>query len=124
MKTNTNTHKHQLAVRFAAPTHFSVSLPGVARRDWVDANLDRFKHRLLQNLLEDKRWLMLESSFRQAADEAASLAWTTPFPLLVLPILLEEKARIARLRALRQEQIQWRSRRLFAKAAHLEPSPM
>src|ERR1051325_9818979 len=49
-----------------------------------------------------KRWLLLEqkrsvldfdvqSWFDWAADEAVSLAWATTYPLLVFPVLLQEK---------------------------------
>ena len=38
-----------------------------------------------------------------------SLAWFTPFPLLVFPVLLEEKAEAARLQEARQRQIRRRS---------------
>jgi hypothetical protein len=42
-------------------------------------------------------------------EAAASLAWLTPYPLLILPVLLEEKAREARRQAQRQSDIQNRS---------------
>ena len=42
---------------------------------------------------------------RRAANEAAALAWLTPFPLLVLPALLDEKAEAARRQAERQQTV-------------------
>ncbi|MCD6339913.1 MAG: hypothetical protein J7M29_11105, partial [Verrucomicrobia bacterium] len=53
-------------------------------------------------------------AIRRAADEAASLAWTTPCPLLVLPLLVEEKVQEARRMVERQQQIRERSRELLA----------
>jgi len=41
---------------------------------------------------EAKDWLP-ENLFRQAFVEAEALAWSTPFPLLFLPALAEEKVR-------------------------------
>ena len=54
---------------------------------------------------------------RRAATEAATLAWMTPFPLLVLPVLLEEKIQEAQMQAQRQVLIRRRSRALIDLAA-------
>ena len=54
---------------------------------------------------------------RRAANEASAIAWTTPFPLLVLPTLLEEKVRRARRQAEHQKAVFKRSRRLLEIAA-------
>ena len=74
------------------------------------SSLECLKRQLLNEQIQlrpDERyypWL------RNAADEAASIAWTTAFPLLFLPALLEEKFEIAAEQAERQADIQKRSR--------------
>jgi hypothetical protein len=68
------------AMNFSAPV-----------RGTVETELDNLKKRLLEPLMEKTRDLDAEAALRLAATEAAALAWTTPFPLLLLPALLEEK---------------------------------
>ena len=66
--------------------------------------LDRLKERLLRELLEQTAQRPeLNLSYRRAANDAVSLAWLTPFPLLFLPALLEEKAAEAHQRTERQQ---------------------
>jgi hypothetical protein len=57
------------------------------------------------------RW---EEPLRDAASEAAAIAWTTTIPLLVFPALFEEKAIGAVLQAKRQTRILKKSRELLA----------
>ncbi len=66
---------------------------------------------LKQRLLQEAAWARSTclNCLRRAADDAASLAWTTPFPLLVLPELFSEKAAEACLRSQRQRDIRQRS---------------
>lgn len=45
----------------------------------------------------------------RAGDEAAAIAWSTGFPLLLFPSLFEEKAREARFKAFRQNEIRAKS---------------
>ncbi len=59
----------------------------------------------------------LNAPLRRAANEAASLAWVTPFPLLFFPTLLEEKARTARRQQARQKRIRQQSRTLLDEAS-------
>jgi hypothetical protein len=56
--------------------------------------------------------LALHEPMKQAANEAAGLAWTTPFPLLVFPTLFTEKLDGAK------RQVE-RARRIKAKSADL-----
>ena len=80
----------------------------------------RFRSRGLDALEELKRRLLHETAWarldsvtltfvRRAAEDAASLAWTTPFPLLVLPELFSEKVAEACVRSQRQRAIRQRS---------------
>jgi hypothetical protein len=54
---------------------------------------------------------------RRAANEAAGLAWFTPFPLLFFPGLLEEKARAALRQGARQRYVRDMSENLLEEAA-------
>jgi len=74
----------------------------------IDA-LEELKQRLLQESAWARSGSAALTCLRRAAEEAASLAWTTPFPLLVLPELFSEKAAEACVRAQRQRDILQRS---------------
>ena len=72
--------------------------------------LERLKERLLLGLLaETVQQPELNPAYRRAANDAVSLAWVTPFPLLFLPALLEEKAAEARRRTATQQAVLRRS---------------
>jgi hypothetical protein len=60
-----------------------------------DTAVDRLKNRLLRAELEAATGAALVVALRRAANEAASIAWLEPFPLLVLPGLFAEKAAAA-----------------------------
>lgn len=70
---------------------------------------EQLKQKLLREQLaaesdaETRQWL------QHAADESAAVAWTTAYPMLVWPELLEEASRAVRLRAERQRRIRARS---------------
>ena len=83
--------------------------PAVAApvRGAAEAELDRFKDRLLMRLLRQSSSAELDNALRHAVNEAAALSWTTPFPLLFLPALVEEKAQSVLRYAERQARI-WR----------------
>jgi hypothetical protein len=80
-------------------------------RGALENDLDALKARLLKDELARAEEPALNPLLRRAANEAASLAWFTPFPLLVFPVLLEEKAQEARRQEARQRQIRRRSRK-------------
>ena len=95
--------------RFEAETRFEVA-PVLAPARRVPAEeLDQFKNRLLQELPGLAESTKLSTVFRRAANEAAALVWLTPYPLLLLPVLLEEKVQSARRQVERQRQIRRRS---------------
>jgi len=73
------------------------------------AELERLKGRLLQDQFARSTDLREYVGLRRAGEAATSLAWLTPYPLLVLPVLLEEKAKEARQEAERQSNIKNRS---------------
>src|SRR6185436_459548 len=76
------------------------------------AALEELKQRLLHETAKGGSDLANSSGLLRAAEEAASLAWATPFPLLVLPELFAEKAAEACIRSERQRDIRERSQGL------------
>ena len=88
------------------------------RRTLPPANaLEDLKERLLEEQLAGVSEAALREQLLRAAAESASLAWTTPFPLLALPELLAEKGREARCRYERQRAIQNPARAAFSLSA-------
>src|SRR5579859_4632828 len=79
-RNNMNTNKIDLKAEFGAETRFELSpvMPSVAH----DNEFERLKGRLLAGRLQEAgtKW---DEPLRDAAGEAAALAWTTPVPLLV-----------------------------------------
>ena len=85
-----------MTTRFEPETRFEVApVPAVPFRGTQETELDRLKARLLRELLQQTPDEQFYAPLRRAANEAAALAWFTPFPLLFFPGLLEEKARAA-----------------------------
>ena len=78
--------------------------------------LERLKERLLAAELARTTRLETNVLLRRAANEAVSLVWLTPYPLLLLPALFAEKAQAARRHAGRQALIRERSSELLALA--------
>jgi hypothetical protein len=103
--------RKQFKTRFGPETRFEIGpIAPVPFRGALENDLDALKVRLLREELSRADEPALNPLLRRAANEAASLAWFTPFPLLVFPLLLEEKAEAARLQEARQRQIRRRSR--------------
>jgi hypothetical protein len=98
--------------RFAPPI---VAAP-IPFRGAVENELERLKEALLAKELARTTNLEVNVLLRRAANEALALVWLTPFPLLLLPALFEEKAHIARRHAGRQALIRERSSELLALA--------
>ncbi len=65
----------------------------------TESEFEQFKDQLLLRLLRQTSDAELDAALRHAANEAAAMAWTTPFPLLFLPALVEEKAESVRRQA-------------------------
>ena len=108
---NTTTTRQRVPTRFERETRFTVKPKSVASGVFTTRNVFQELHtRLLQPVLDDAD-PNLRRQLRLAANEAAAVAWSTPFPVLVLPVLMEEKTAEAFQYALRQEQV--------AEATHL-----
>ena len=91
----------------------SSPVPAGRFRASVIAALEELKQRLLLETASARPDPATLSWLWRAAEEAASMAWTTPFPLLVLPELFAEKAAEACVRSQRQRDIRQRSQGLF-----------
>lgn len=112
-----NGRSRKLKTVFEKPTRFrTVVKPAAAARGDIEIELNQLKERLLRQLTQETTPDSVHRALRQAADEAAALVWLTPYPLLFLPSLLEEKALAARQKAGRQEQIRERSTTLLSLA--------
>lgn len=103
--------------RIARPYRFEATIAPTAPFRGTAANpLDSLKEQLLAAELRRTPTPTVTPLLRRAADEAAALAWLTPYPLLILPALLEEKATAARVTAKRQARIRHRSSELLMLA--------
>jgi len=109
-----NANYRRVPTRFGPETRFEVKpAPPAPFRARQEAELERLKTRLLAEHLGAFWHPQFGDRLRWAANEAAALAWVTPYPLLVFPVLFEEKAAVALLRAERQEQVRQGSRELL-----------
>ena len=110
-----NDTKNRLAAKFAAETRFAVRLaPAAPFRANLETEFERLKSRLLAERLAAVGRPQLNAPLRRAANEAAALAWVTFYPLLVFPLLFEEKTANALRHAERQARIFASSRDLLA----------
>lgn len=95
-----------IETRFSRETRFEVCpIISAPFRGPVEWRLDQLKSKLLQPVLRGMRNPELHSKLSWAAQEAASLAWMTPVPLLVFPALFEEKVGAARRQWIKQQGI-------------------
>jgi hypothetical protein len=108
-----NKNKTQVQARFAPETCFELR-PAVPFRAAQETEFERLKYRLLTRQLAEATAPELNAPLRRAANEAAALAWVTLFPLLVFPVLFEEKTEAAVLQAERQARVYENSRELAA----------
>ena len=112
MKTN----RTKLRTRFDAATRFDVEpVSAVPFRGARETELEQFKNRLLRQALDSAEDAQLYAPLRRAANEAATAAWMTPFPMLFLPALFEEKLALVLRQAKRAQSVRTRSRRILAE---------
>ena len=98
------TELNQVYARFEPEVAFEIT-PVQSSVSERDQELEVLKQRLLKESLQELEGGELKPIVRRAANEAASLAWLTPYPLLVFPTLLEEKRHEAISRARKQRKI-------------------
>ena len=110
-----NKNKTRVPARFGPETRFEVRpVPPAPFRATQETEFERLKSRLLTRQLAEAPVPELNPPLRRAANEAAALAWATLYPLLVFPVLFEEKAQVALRQAERQARILESSRELLA----------
>ena len=91
---------------FGPETRFELRAgPAAPFRATQETEFERLKSRLLVRQLAEVPTPELIPPLRRAANEAAALAWVTPFPLLVFPVLFEEKTALAVRQAARQSRM-------------------
>jgi len=90
-------------------------LPPRFERQELESRFAGLKDELLDGLLDQTETIDLQRRFKQAANEAAGIAWTTEFPLLVFPALLDELAKRERARDNRQRQIRAKTEHLITE---------
>lgn len=109
-----NRNYRTVPTSFGPDTRFEVTPAAAAPfRATQETELERLKNRLLLATLEEAD-PDNNVYLRRAANEAAALAWVTPYPLLVFPTLFAEKTDAALLQAARQVSIRRRSLELLA----------
>jgi hypothetical protein len=107
--------KSRIPTRFEPDTRFELKPAAAAPfRAAQENRFENLKNRLLLEKIEDAYDPELGAYLRRAANDAASLAWITSYPLLVFPALFDEKAEAAIFRAERQQMIREVSRELLA----------
>jgi hypothetical protein len=108
-----NRNKTQVPTEFGPETRFELRpTPPVPFRATQDTEFERLKSQLLIRQLAEVPTPELIPPLRRAANDAAALAWATLFPLLVFPVLFEEKTAVAVRQAKRQARIYANSREL------------
>lgn len=114
------TRDNKVPTEFGPNTRFAPTIvtatPAQAFRGAIENELERLKERLLATELARTANLETNVLLRRAANEAVSLVWLMPYPLLLLPALFAEKAQTSRLHAGRQALIRERSSELLALA--------
>ena len=100
-----NKYTTRVPTGFGPETRFEVRpTPPAPFRATRETEFERLKTRLLTEQLEGAM-PELNAPLRRAANEAAALAWVTFYPLLVFPVLFEEKTRAAVRQARHQARI-------------------
>ena len=114
MKGKMKANYRRVPTRFGPETSFELKpVPAAPFRAVQENRFERLKNVLLDERLEELLDPTFNSYLRNAANEAAALAWVTPYPLLVFPALFEEKVERALLQAERQESVRQRSSELL-----------
>jgi hypothetical protein len=104
----------KIITRFEPEIEFEVgAIAPVPDRGALEGELEQMKERLLKPVLGATTD---PGPVRLAANEAAGLAWFTPFPLLFFPALFEEKVTAAQARECRQRKIRARTETLIEQA--------
>ena len=97
---------NRVPTEFEAETQFEIRPAASATfRAAQEVEFERLKAKLLARELAEAATPELGNPLRQAAADAAALAWDTLVPLLVFPVLFEEKTALAMRQSNRQARI-------------------
>ena len=90
-----NNRHRRVPAEFGPETRFEISpTPPAPFRAVQENRFELLKLNLVEDCLRALRKPELSAQVRRAANEAAAAAWVTPYPLLVFPLLFEEKAEV------------------------------
>jgi hypothetical protein len=107
--------KTKVYAAFAPETRFELRpVPPTPFRATQETEFERLKAELLDAQLYLAPRAELYTPIRRAANEAGAIAWATLFPLLVFPVLFEEKTAAALHQLRRQTRILKNSRETIA----------
>ena len=110
-----NKNKTRVPARFGPETRFELRpAPPAPFRATQETEFEQLKDQLLARAIGRGAGPELNAPLRRAANEAAALAWATLYPLLVFPVLFEEKTQAALRQVERQARIFESSRELLA----------
>ena len=114
----TQNKKLKLRPRFEPEAAWELTpVPAAPARGPQEVELERLKETLLNEALNRTKNPAVREPLRQAVHDAAALAWTTPFPLLVLPELLREKVEGACRYVAKQATVRGRGTKTTGRAA-------
>ncbi len=101
-----NRNQTRAPTKFVSETRFELRTgPLASFRATQENEFERLKNQLLTQRLAEIPAPELNTPLRRAANEAAALAWAALYPLLVFPVLFEEKTATAVRHAQRQARI-------------------
>ncbi|MBI4661205.1 MAG: hypothetical protein HY735_20475 [Verrucomicrobia bacterium] len=123
MKTQSKriSRNRRLFAQFGPDVEFDLTpSPAIVPSETVRIRFQELQERLVRDSLSGTQNPVVRGGLQIAAHEAAALAWTTPYPLLVMPILFQEKARSFRLRLAKQHRVSAQTRRLTTEL--IEPT--
>ena len=110
-----NKNETRVPARLGLETRFELRpAPPAPFRATQETEFERLKNCLLARQLAEAAAPELNPPLRRAANDAAALAWATLYPLLVFPVLFDEKTQAALRQAERQARIFESSRELLA----------
>ncbi len=98
--------KTKLFAKFAPEARFELKpVPPAPFRANLETEFERLKDALLAEQLYLADEAELYAPVRRAANEAGAIAWASQFPLLIFPVLFEEKTATVVRQAKRQARI-------------------
>lgn len=101
---------------FEPEARFEINMSAAYGRGAQESALNALQARLLEGELGHTANLTVVPAIRQAASQAASMAWASGFPLLTFPVLFLELAQKARVRNLKQEIVRAKSECILSAA--------